>query len=290
MALVIGSVVAALAIAGFGIFQFQYRGARARWAGLSAFAVSIAVIAVFILIHGAIGPDHAAAQPVFFTCHVAMCVAELLLLGAVMGLRDPPSPIYTRVETVAIGLLSLAALIFYGVVAWRRPEQQDDASRFVFYGMPLLISIAIYARFGVSREGLVGVIAFVSLFVSNLTYLYIDHFGAPYSSNMFMLIATSVLPLAGYIGLLLFFSLTAGHASLLRTPWPGGSLKFNAVRGISAAVLVLGLTACGGLYSVCRNGHTSAYASWTAICAAAAFAACLVGVYGLTTGRTWRGS
>jgi hypothetical protein len=215
-------------------------------------------------------------------------MAELLLLGAVLGLRNAPGPIYERTETAAIGLLSLASLVFYGMVAWKWPEQQDDASRFVFYVIPLLIGIAIYARFGVSREALVGGIAFLALFISNLVYLYIDYFGAPSAPNTIVRIATSVLPLVGYLGLLLFIYLASVNASLLRTPWPGGSLGFNAGRIVSAAVLILGLAACGGFYAIVGQEMATPYSPWTALGAAAAFAACLIGVYGLTTGRAWR--
>jgi hypothetical protein len=52
VALLIGFAVASFPGAGLVIFLFRYRGTRARLAGLSAFTLGLAVIAVFIVIHG----------------------------------------------------------------------------------------------------------------------------------------------------------------------------------------------------------------------------------------------
>ena len=94
MALLIGFAVASFALAGLAIFLFRYRGTRARVAGLSAFALGLAVIAVFILIHATVGPDHPVAGIVAFVSHLVMCMVELLLLGAVLSLLVPTSAVY----------------------------------------------------------------------------------------------------------------------------------------------------------------------------------------------------
>ena len=96
MAVLIGFAIASFAFVGLAIFLFRYRGSRARFAGLSAFALGLGVIAVFILIHATVGPDHSVAGIVFFVSHVVMCTVELLLLGAVLSLRHPLSVTYRK--------------------------------------------------------------------------------------------------------------------------------------------------------------------------------------------------
>src|SRR6476659_4298290 len=98
MTLLIGFAVASFAVAGLAIFLFRYRGTRARVAGLSAFAFGLTAIAAFLLVHATIGPDHPVVWIVFFVIHLVMSMAELLLLGAVLSLRDPPSAGYRRTE------------------------------------------------------------------------------------------------------------------------------------------------------------------------------------------------
>src|SRR5262245_16179356 len=137
MALLIGFAVVAFAVAGLAIFLFRYRGTRARAAGLSAFALGLAAVAAFILIHATVGPDHPVVWIVAFVSHLVMCMAELLLLGVVLSLRDPPSAAYRQAEA-ALGLvLAVLAVLFYGGVAWWAPQDQDEVPRVVFFAVPL---------------------------------------------------------------------------------------------------------------------------------------------------------
>jgi len=154
MDVLIGFAIASFALVGLAIFLFRYRGSRARFAGLSAFALGL--IAVFIVIHATVGPDHPVAGIVFYVSHVVMCMVELLLLGSVLGLRDPPRVAYRKAE-ITLGLvLAVLAVLFYGGMAWWAPQEQDKVPRLVYVAVPLLIGVAIVARFGFARDGLVG--------------------------------------------------------------------------------------------------------------------------------------
>jgi hypothetical protein len=289
MALLIGFAIASLAVAGLAIFLFRYRGTRAKAAGLSAFALGLTAITVFILVHATVGPDHPVVALVFFITHLVMCMVELLLLGTVLSLRDPPSASYRRSE-VALGLvLALLVIAIYGGVAWWSPQNQDEVSRLVFAVVPLLIGVAIVARFGFARDGLVGGSAFLALFVGNLIYVCMN-LNEP-ESLIIRTLAASLL-MAGYLGILAFFYLAANNAELARRPWPSGSLYMNLARGISAVVLTLGLAGCG--YFLSNLLERGWLARWSSAClplslllSAAAFAGCLVGVFGLTTGRNY---
>jgi hypothetical protein len=280
MVLLIGLAVASFAGVGLAIFLLGYRGTRARAAGLSAFALGLAVIAGFLLMHVTIGTDHPMVWLIVLLIHVAMCLVELLLLGAVLSLRDPPSALYWKVET-ALGLtLAALAVVVYGGVAWWVPQHQDEVPRLVFFAIPPLIGVAVVARFGLSRDGLVGGGVFLALVVSNLLYL----FGHPQERERGIVRPVAeCLQMAGYLGILMFFYLAASNAGLARTPWPGGSLGLNRTRVVSAGLLVLGLAACGYfLWEVLERGSAGVPMS---LLPGAAFAACLVGVVGLMTGR-----
>jgi hypothetical protein len=287
MALLIGFAVASFAVAGLAIFLFRYRGTRARAAGVSAFALGLTAISVFILIHATVGPDRPVVWTVFFVTHLVMCMVELLLLGAVLSLRDPPSAGYRRTEVASGLVMAILAIVIYGGAAWWSPQNQDKVSRLVFPAIPLLIGVAIVARFGLARDGLVGGSAFLALFVGNLIYVFMN----PYEQESVIIrtLADSLL-MAGYLGMLVFFYLASSNIGLARTPWPGGSLKLNLARGISAGVLALGLAGCGYFLSnLLERGWlarwSSNYVPLSLLLPAAAFAGCLVGVFGLTTGR-----
>ena len=287
MALLIGFAVASFAVVGLGIFLFRYRGTRARFAGLTAFGFGLGVVAVFLLIHATIGPDHPLVWIVVFVIHLVMCTVELLLLGVVLSLRDPPSAAYRKTEVVLGLVLAVLAVVVYGGVAWWAPQEQDEVPRIVFFAMPLLIGVAIVARFGFERDGLVGGSVFLALVVSNLIYLFVN----PNERERTILrTVADVLQMSGYIGMLVFFYLVAKNATLARTPWPGGSLGINRTRGLSAGLLALGLAGCGYfLFNLLERGWLVRWSSnglpLSGLLSAAAFAGCLVGVFGLTTGR-----
>jgi hypothetical protein len=287
MAVVIGLAVASFAASGLAIFLFRYRGTRARAAGMSAFALGLLVTGVFSLIHATVGPDRMAAGIVFLASHVVMGMVELLLLGAVLGMRNPLSTTYRKMEnTVGLALAALAILT-YGGVAWWRPDELDAISQFVFFATPLLIGVAVVARFGFSRDGLVGGGVFLVLVLSNFLYMFM------YLSDQERTALRAVadcLQMAGYLGILAFFYFAAQNNDLVRTPWPGGSLRFNAARAGSAVLLALGIAVSG--YFAFNLREQEAPVSWSlidvplsALVCAAGYAGCLVGVFGLTTGR-----
>jgi hypothetical protein len=287
MAVVIGMAVASFAVAGLAIFLFRYRSTRAQAAGLSAFALAFVPALGFTVIHATVGPDHPAAGMAFLVSHVFMCMVQLLLLGAVLGMRDPLSTSYRKAE-IKMGLvLAVLAVVSYGGVAWWRPEEIDAVSRLVFFATPLLIGAAIVARFGLSRDGLVGGSVFLALVISNCIYLFIN----PFEQERGMIRAVAeTMQLAGYLGMLAFFFVAAQNIGLARRPWPGGSLKFNRTRATSAGLLALGIAGCGcfsfGLSEAGELARSrSTYVASLPLFCAASFAACLVGVYGLTTGR-----
>jgi hypothetical protein len=202
MAILIGFAVASVAALGLAVFWFHYRGTRARFAGLSAFTLALAVLALFILIHATFGPDHEAAACAFFMCHVAMCMVELLLLGAVISLRDPRSAAYRTAEFILALILAAVAGALYGGVAWLAPHQQDRLLRLMFFAIPLLVAAATMARFGLRRDGLVGSSIFLALFVSGVIHLAIN----PYERESVVLRTTvDVLSMAGYLGIPVFF-------------------------------------------------------------------------------------
>jgi hypothetical protein len=287
MAVVIGLAVASFAAIGLAIFLFRYRGTRAQAAGVSAFALGVLVTVAFTLIHATVGPDHSLAQIAFFVSHVVMCMVQLLLLGAVVSMRDPSTTAYRTIEK-AVGLfLSVLAVFFYGGVAWWRPEEQDAVARFVFFATPLLFGVAIVARFGLARDGLVGGGVFLALMISNGIYMFMNLFE---QERAVLRAVADFLQMAGYLGMLGFFYLAAQNMDLIRSPWPGGSLRFNAARVGSAALLVLGIVGCGYFSFALREqggpaSWSSTYGRWLPLVCAASFAGCLLGVYGLTTGR-----
>jgi hypothetical protein len=287
MAVVIGMAVASFAVAGLAIFLFRYRGTRAQAAGLSAFALGLAVTVGFILIHATVGPDHVAAGMVFLVSHVVMCMVELLLLGAVLGMRDPLSPTYRQAE-ITLGLvLAVLAVLAYGGVAWWRPEELDSVSRIVFFATPLLIGVAIVARFGLNRDGLVGGSVFLALVISNGIYLFLN---LDEQERGILRTVADFLQMAGYLGMLVFFYVAARNSDLIRRRWPGGTLLFNRTRAGSTALLALGITGCAYFFfsALEQEGParwSSTFRPLLPLFCAASFAACLVGVYGLTTGR-----
>jgi hypothetical protein len=96
--------------------------------------------------------------------------------------------------------------------------------------------------------------------------------------------------MAGYLGILVFFYLAANHAGLARTPWPDGSLGINLTWGLSAGLPALGLAGCGYFLSNLLAGGwlarwSSTYVPLSLLLPATAFAGCLVGTFGLATGR-----
>jgi hypothetical protein len=286
MAVVIGMAVASFAVAGLAIFLVRYRGTRAQAAGLSAFALALVPAVGFTVIHATVGPDHAAGGMAFLVSHVVMCMVQLLLLGAVLGTREPLSTTYQKTEN-AVGLaLAMLAVVSYGGVAWRRPLEVDSVSRLVFFATPLLIGVAAMARFGFSRDGLVGGSVFLALVISNCVYLFMN---LNEQEHAVLRAVADCLQMAGYLGMLAFFYVTAQNISLDRRPWPGGTLRFNRTRAASAAWLALGIAGYGYFFVLPQQGGparwSSAYTLLSPLVCAASFAGCLVGVYGLTTGR-----
>src|SRR5262249_48880571 len=195
MALLIGLVVATFAGAGLAVFWSCYRRTRARAAGLSAFALGLAVVAVFVLIHATVGPAHPAVLVAVFVIHVAMSLAELLLLGAVMGLRDPPGAAYRKAEGAVGPAQAALAVLLYGGVAWWIPQHQDEVPRLMFFAVPLLIGVAVVARFGLGRDGLVGGGVFLVLVVSNLLYVITSPYG---QGAVILVAAAAALHFAAY--------------------------------------------------------------------------------------------
>jgi hypothetical protein len=156
----------------------------------------------------------------------------------------------------------------------------------VFFAVQFLIGGAVVARFGLGRDGLVGGGVFLALVVSGLIHVVLN----PHEQEGVMLrtVADSV-QMIGYIGIPMFFYLAASNAGLARTPWPGGSLRINLTRGISAGLLASGLAGCGYFLSNLLEGGwfarwSSASVPLSLLLPAAAFAGCLAGVFGLTTG------
>jgi hypothetical protein len=176
-------------------------------------------------------------------------------------------------------------VVSYGGVAWWRPEEQDAVSRLVFFTTPLLIGVAIVARFGLSRDGLLGGGVFLALVISNVIYLFMN---LDEQERAGLRAVADFLQMGGYLGLLAFFYLAAQNIDLARRPWPGGALRFNQTRGVSAALLAAGIAGCGYFFfSALEEEGPARSTLWPLlplICAAS-FAACLVGVVGLTTGR-----
>lgn len=287
MAVAMGLAVASFAITGLAIFLLRYRGTRARAAGLSAFALGLATTTGFIWIHATVGPDHPVAGMAFFVSHVVMCMAQLLLLAAVVSMRDPPSPAYRTIEKAVGMILAVLAVFFYGGFAGWRPEQLDAVARFIFLAAPLLMGVAIVARFRWARDGLVGGGVFFALVISNSIYMFMNLFE---EERAVLRAFADSLQLAGYLGMLAFFFFAAKNLDLVRNCWQGGSLRFNRTRAASAALLAVGAASCGySSFNVLEQGGLARGSSTNVhllpLVCAASFAGCLIGVFGLTTGR-----
>jgi hypothetical protein len=289
---ILGAVaVASLVLVGLAIFRRRYRGTRAGLPLLAAFALGLAPVVTYGVVQVAVGPDFELSVTVIFMLHLAMSIALLLILGAILSLRQSPSDSYRRAESALGIVLAALGILGYGAVALsRRP--QDEVNRLVVTVVPLLAAASIFGRFGMQRDGLLGTGVFLALFGSYLVHFVIRPEDP--GSALPVLIA-NLVNLASLIGLVVFFYLVAGNRHLVRTPWSGGSLGMNLPRYCSAGLLLLGLAGCGYCFdSLWESGWP---AQWSpaltplALASATAYAACLIGVAGLTTGCTplgWR--
>jgi hypothetical protein len=215
-----------------------------------------------------------------------MSMTWLLLLGGIVSLRDPASVIYRKVETTAAWVLAAVGICGYGAVAWCSLPQ-DEVNRLVLTLAPLLMALAVVARFGLQRHGLLGGGVFLALFASHVLFLVFPK-GQPESSGP--LVMASIVELVGCLGMLVFFYVVGKYAELARTPWPGGALAINRARCLSVGLLILGLAGCGYCFdNLWERGWlaqwSSAFVPLALVLSATAFAACLVGVAGLTMGR-----
>ena len=284
-------VVAALVLAGLAIFWGRYRGTRAGSPLFAAFTVGLAPVVAYGVLQAVFGPDHEMPEYVTFVIHLAMSMVLLLILGGILSLRQPPSDSYRKAESVLGIVLTVSSILAYGLVAWSRGPQ-DELNRLVVTVVPLLAAIAIVGRFGMQRDGLLGAGVFLALFGSYLAHFIIRPDGP--ETDLPVLIA-NILNMASLIGMVVFFYVVARNPHLARNPWPGGSLGMNLPRYLSAGLLILGLAGCGYCFDSLWHSGSPAQGSFEyvplALASATAYAGCLVGVAGLTTGPnrlSWR--
>jgi hypothetical protein len=153
------------------VFWFRHRGTRAMLFGLAAFGLGLAAIVAFAITHAVFGSEATVSARVFFAIHIVICVVEMLLLGAVISLREPPSRWYKKFETVSILILLGLAVVAWGVLGWKWPAKQDELVRWIASSIPFLIVIAIAARFGSRPVGFLGIAVFATIGISDFVYL-----------------------------------------------------------------------------------------------------------------------
>lgn len=285
-ALAVGSLV----LAGLAIFWGCYRGTRACLPLFAAFTLGLAPVVAYGILQTISGPDDEPLVIVIFLIHLVMSMALLLMLGAVLSLRDPPSDWYGKTELLVGIVLAVLSVLGYGGVVWSR-SPLDEVNRLAVWVIPLLMAIAVLGRFGVERDGLLGAAVFFALGGTYLVH-YVVRPEDPGSELPFL--AANVVQMASLIGMVVFFYLVARHPDIARTPWSGGSLGLNLPRCLSAGLLILGLAGCGYYFDeLWENGRPmpwSAELAPLALVAATAYCVCLVGVTGLATGYNPLGS
>jgi hypothetical protein len=276
--------VALLVLAGLAIFWRRYRGTRACFPLFAAFTLGLAPVVTYGVLQTAVGPDYETPVTVIFVIHLAMSMALLLILGGILSLRQPPSDSYRKGESALGVVLAALAILGYGALTWSSGPQ-DEMNRLVVMVVPLLAAVSIFVRFGMQRDGLLGTGVFLALFASYLVHFVIRP-GDP-GSALPVLVA-NIVNMASQIGMVAFFYLVARNPHLVRTPWSGGSLGMNRPRCFSAVVLMLGLGGCGYCFeALWESGWPAPWSSEfvpLALMSATAYAGCLVGVAGLTTG------
>jgi hypothetical protein len=273
------------------IFWRRYRGTRAGLPLFAAFTLGLAPVATYGVLQAAVGPDHEVPVTVVFMIHLAMSMVLLLILGAILSLRQPPNDSYRKAEFALGAVLAAVGVLGYGVVAWSRGPQ-DEMNRLVVTVVPLLAAVSILGRFGMQRDGLLGTGVFLALFGSYLVHFVIRP--ADPGSALTVLVA-NIVNMASLIAMVVFLYLVASNPQLVRTPWLGGSLGMNLPRYFSAGLLFFGLAGCGYCFgSLWERGWPAPWSSEfipLALASALAYAVCLVGVAGLTTGYNpfrWR--
>jgi hypothetical protein len=281
---ILGAIaVASLVLVGLTIFWRRYRGTRAGFPLITAFTLGLGIVVMYGVLQAVLEPDDEPPVTAIFVTHLAMSMVSLLLLGGIMSMRDPPGVSYRKAET-ALGLvLAALGIVGYGAVAWSRLPL-DEVNRLVVTVLPLLMTIAVVARFGPRREGLLGGAVFFALFGSYLVFFFLRP-GQPDSA--LALLVAGLVQLASIIGMVAFFYFVARHPDLVRTPWPGGSLGMNVPRGVGVGLLCLGLAGGGYCFAnLWENGWLaqSDFVPLSLLLPATAYSGCLLGVAGLTTG------
>ena len=283
--------VALLVLAGLAIFWRRYRRTRAGFPLFAAFALGLAPVVTYGIVQAAVGPDYELPVTVIFMLHLAMSMVLLLILGGILSLRQSPSDSYRKAES-ALGVVLVAlGILGYGAVA-SLGGPQDEVNRLVVTVVPLLAAVSILGRFGMQRDGLLGTGVFLTLFGSYMVHFVIRPQDP--GSELLVLVA-NIVNMASLIGMVVFLYLVARNPQLVRTPWSGGSLGMNWPRYISAGLLILGLAGCGycfdSLWESGRPAQASSERLPLALASAIAYASCLVGIAGLTTGYNplpWR--
>jgi hypothetical protein len=203
--------IGALALAGLAIFWFRYRGKRSRLAGLAAFGLGLFAVAAFTATHALFEAEGRVGQQISFLIHIMMCVSLLLLLWAVMRLRNPSNRRYHMIESLAGITLGSAALMLWVAIAWQSPQNEDAVVQMLVRIIPFLIVVAIAARFGWGMEGMIGAGSFVALGLSYLVYS---------DESLAAISVSAALQFAGIIGMLIFFYIVSASAE--RHPYSNG--------------------------------------------------------------------
>jgi len=276
--------VASLVLVGLAMFWGCYRGTRACFPLLAAFTLGLVPVVTYGVLQTTVGPDYETPVTVVFVTHLVMTMVCVLILGALLSLRQPPSDSYAQFEFALGFVLAVVSILGYGAVVWSKGPP-DEVNRLAVAVVPLLMAMAALGRFGWQREGWLGALVFLALGGSYLVHFVIR---PDQPGSALPLLVANVVQLASLIGMVVFFSLVARHPNIARTPWLGGSLGLNLPRCASAGLLILGLAGCAFCFD--EPWDNGQLAPWSkellprALASAAAYSGCLLGALGFATG------
>lgn len=243
-------------LAGLVLFCVRYRGARARFAGIAAYAfftlaaiASLAVLGVPLRPGDSLFPWLDNGRALFRLWGVLMVVAALL------ALRPLPDGKAQRRESIAVLVLCISGALLFTLLATlhRIPVSTTRSVSFNVGGVAFICSVpallvaapAFLLRHGFTGRAWLGFLSLSSIALAGLTDL------ARMVADVDMSALAQALSLAGWAGLLVFFYLGASASELDKRFGPRGIERRRT--GV-AALIGGGLAAAYVLHSARHGG------------------------------------